>query len=238
MANKPNNSISGFEPDEEQFSSSGEDIFDTALYPNTKEWSERQIEDCLKKNNPRICSIVKKHIYSIPDYALDMEDLFQEARIAFCRALSTYDPDQNAQFHTYAYKCILNALNEKYRAAKASKRMPALPPISFDSVFWESGKEYMGGDNREIYWSTARQENPVEHLCIRKEAVDRVREILRKHFTPDEEYIFYSLALKWATQKELACEMKCSQANISYKYKRIRDRLFGELRDGGFDEMP
>ena len=55
-------------------------------------------------------------------------------------------------------------------------------------------------------------------------------------FRPD--LVFLALAQKQATQNELAQQMGCSQAKISMMFKFIRIRLFYELNQAGFTEMP
>lgn len=213
-------------------------VQDSERYPDTKHWSEQQKNEYLEKNKPLIRSIISR-IRNIPDAALSQEDLFQEAQIAFWLAMDTYNPRKRTLFTTYAHKCMRNAVNEKLRATTASKRKPNTPIIPFDSGFSDSGDEYMGGDNMEVpMTSIAWQAPPVEDQCMRKEVVDCVYKILKERFTPDEQRIFLALAKDQATQNELAKEMNCSQAKISMAYKLVRIRLFYELNQAGFTEMP
>lgn len=234
-----------FEPDEEQFASEGEAIgsagentSDEERYPNTKLWSDQQKSDCLEKSRSLIRSIVSR-IRNIPDAALSQEDLFQEAQVAFWLAMDTYNPKKKVLFTTYAHKCMVNAVNEKLRAAMASKRKPAIPTIPFDSGYSESGEEFIGGDNMEIPSSAiVWQALPVEDQCARNEVLEYVYKLLRTQFTADEQEVFLSLARKQATQNELAGKMGCSQAKISMMYKFVRIRIFYELQKAGFTDMP
>ena len=234
-----------FEPDEEQFASDGDiveivedDIPDSERYPNTKEWNEQQKSDCLERNKSLIRSIVTR-IRNIPDAALSQDDLFQEAQVAFWLAMDTYNPNKKVLFTTYAHKCMRNAVNEKLRATMASKRKPVAPTIPFDSGFSESGEEYMGGDNMEIPLSSiVWQATPVEEQCAKNEILDYVYDLLRNKFTPEERDVFLSLARKQETQNELAKKLGCSQAKVSMMYKFVRIRIFYELQEAGFTDMP
>lgn len=79
---------------------------------------------------------------------------------------------------------------------------------------------------------------PVEEQCAQNEVIECVYKILRAQFTPDEQHVFLSLSQKQATQNELAKELKCSQAKISMMFKFVRIRLYYELNQAGFAEMP
>jgi len=232
-------------PSEDQFTSEEISLasfpkgcLDSERYPDTKNWSEEQKAEYLKKNKPLIRSIISK-IKNIPDAALSQEDLFQEAQVAFWLALNTYDPTKKTLFTTFAHKCMRNAVNEKIRATTASKRKPVVPVIPFDSGTSETGDEYMGGDNMEVPASAmAWQALPVEDQCVQNEVIECVYKILRTQFTPEEQRVFLSLSQKQATQNELAKELHCSQAKISMMFKFVRIRLYYELNKAGFAEMP
>ena len=227
-----------FVPEELPLAPFPDGIQDSERYPDTKHWSESQKAEYLEKNKPLIRSIISR-IRNIPDAALSQDDLFQEAQLAFWLALDTYNPRKRTLFTTYAHKCMRNAVNEKLRATTASKRKPNTPSIPFDSGFSESGDEYVGGDNMEVPISSiACQAPPVEDQCMQNEVLNCAYKILRTQFTPEEQQVFLALAQKQATQNELAQQMGCSQAKISMMFKFIRIRLFYELNQAGFTEMP
>lgn len=55
-------------------------------------------------------------IYSfIIDNHMEIDDYYDIAAIGLCNAAMNYNPEKNAQFHTYAYKCM------KYEVCKAIK---------------------------------------------------------------------------------------------------------------------
>lgn len=233
------------ESEEEQFTSEDlplvpfpDRVDGSERYPDTRKWSEQQKAEYLEKNKSLIRSIVSK-IKNIPDAALSQEDLFQEAQVAFWLAMDTYNPRKKTLFTTYAHKCMRNAVNEKLRATTASKRKPLIPTIPFDSGLLDTGDEYMGGDNMEVPASSVVwQAPPVEDQCIQSEVLACVYKILRTQFTADEQHVFLALSQKQATQIELAQELNCSQAKISMMFKFVRIRLFYELNQAGFTEMP
>lgn len=237
---------SRYGPQDEQFASEVEDDFEVNIddipdderYPDTKKWDDAKKTEFLQKNKSLIHSIVSR-IRNIPDASIGQDDLFQEAQIAFWTAMETYNPRKKTLFTTYAHKCMRNAVNEKLRATNASKRKPIIPTIPFDSGVSESGDELLGGDNMEIPESSVVWQAPaVEDQCVRNEVLQYVYKLLRTRFTPEEQHVFLALSQKQATQNELAQEMNCSQAKISMMFKFIRIRLYYELNEAGFTEMP
>ena len=121
---------------------------DTQLwFPDTKSWSDKEKLDYMNKNMGLIMSLVRKYGNKLPSASVDLEDLKQEAEIAYWIALGNYDPTRGVRFSTYSYKCMSNAINELYRIADADKRRPKNASfVPFDSVVDSDGEARMGGN--------------------------------------------------------------------------------------------
>ena len=207
-----------------------------SLFPNTQSWSEEEKLTYMTQNKGLIVSLVRKYVNNLPSVGTDLEDLEQEARIAFWIALGNYDPSRGVRFSTYAYKCMSNAINELYRIADATKRRPKnVSFVPFDSIVDSEGDEHMGGDNEEGQSLSAMKTISVEDSCIQSELITAIYKILNEVFSEEERFIFLSLAKKEFTQVELADMMHCSQAKISMLNNSIRIRLLYELEAMGFD---
>lgn len=203
-------------------------------HPNTKLWSEEKKAAYLEANTGRIRALVSG-VRNIPDPAISSEDLFQEAQMAFWKAYESYDPERGTLFTTYAYKIMKNAVTKLLRTSGASKRKPVLPPMPFDTVIAEDGSEYVGGDNQIVESSPLGHTGPlVEEHCIQKETVSVVFALLQQMFSEEERKIFLDLSQGYATQVELAKELKCSQAKISMTYRFVKIRLNYELQRLGY----
>lgn len=198
-------------------------------YPNTKEWDERKREDYLEANKKLIQSVVSR-IQVIPDPAIGQDDLIQEAQIAFWDAYDTYDPARHTLFTTYAHKCMKNAINERLRAANASKRRSPLQNIPYDTTISEYGEEVSGGDNMFV----SDQDLSMDEICHQKDILDFIYFILRTKFTEQDRYVFLSLVQREKTQNELSKEFGCSQAKISMIYTFTRISLHYELKKAGY----
>lgn len=74
----------------------------------------------------KVRDIYEKSFRTIQEYSVDFDDLMQAARVAFWRAIKTYDPERNIKLTTYAGKCIENSLKDfrgKYKTAIKMERM-------------------------------------------------------------------------------------------------------------------
>jgi len=206
------------------------------LFPDTHSWSDKEKLDYMTKNKGLIMSLVSKYSRNLPSVGTDIEDLKQEAMIAYWIALKNYDPKRGVRFSTYSYKCMSNAINELYRIADADKRRPKNASlVPYDSVVSNDGEDHMGGDNEDGRSLSSIKSPAVDDLCIQNEMIDAIYMVLNKFFSEEERFIFLSLAKKEYTQMELAKMMHCSQAKISMMNNNIRIRLLYELEIEGFD---
>ena len=74
----------------------------------------------------KVHDIYEKSFRNRQEYSVDFDDLMQAARVAFWRAIKTYDPERNIKLTTYAGKCIENSLKDfrgKYKTATKMERM-------------------------------------------------------------------------------------------------------------------
>lgn len=205
-------------------------------FPNTQSWSDDEKLEYMNRNEGLIMSLVRKYANNLPSVSIDIDDLKQEAKIAYWIALGNYDPSRGVRFSTYVYKCMSNAINELYRIAEADKRRPKnVSFIPFDSIVDNDGEERMGGDNEDGKSLSAMKSLSVEDSCIQGELISAIYKILDEAFSEEERFIFLSLARKEFTQVELSKMMHCSQAKISMLNNDIRIRLLYELSLMGFE---
>ena len=207
------------------------------LFPDTRNWTDDQKIAYMEKHQALIMSLVNQCGNS-QDPAVSREDMAQEARIAFLTSLDTYDNTRGVRFSTFCYKNMKNAINMVHRLTNAAKRKPIRPPIPFDTILDEDGNSQNSGENSLLDEESqpSYHKDSVEALCVKKEIVDTIYQMLNTIFTPTEKEIFLSLSLKRKTQAELAAQYNCSQAKVSTAYKNIRISLQCELRSRGYDD--
>ena len=132
----------------------------------------------------------------------DRDDLRQEARLAFCRAVYTYSPDKGA-FGAYAKAVIKNRLIDLSRLAR-------LPEDPID-------ESVTGGEG----------DDPAAAL-IEREAVEALEKLIRTILSPFEAEVCWLLAQRHSS-KEIAELLGKDLHSIENAVYRIRRKL-GEAR--------
>lgn len=101
---------------------SSEQMFERIALART---NNEEMESLLQDFEPLIFSIARS--YKIDGYAFD--DLSQEARLAFCLAVKSFD-ESRGSFASYASICIKSRLNDISKLSRAKKR--SVTKISID----------------------------------------------------------------------------------------------------------
>ncbi len=112
--------------------------------------------ELLQQYEPLIISQSRRFASSFT--AVTGEDLTQEARLAFYRAVCTYDPGQKevVTFGLYAKVCIRNALVSELRRARSHRRSDSLAGAD---VHRESARSSSAEERREIVLLRSRMES-------------------------------------------------------------------------------
>ena len=76
----------------------------------------------LEKYTPIVRKLVSNYYEKFKNYGFDYDDFYQEAMIAFYRAVSTYDETKNCLFYTYAILCVNRSLMSFSRDISTTKR--------------------------------------------------------------------------------------------------------------------
>lgn len=74
-------------------------------------------ESVLEKYAPLVKSIAARFFLSGGEH----EDLVQEGMVGLCSAIHTYSPDSGANFSTYAYACVRNAVSDAVKKSRGAK---------------------------------------------------------------------------------------------------------------------
>lgn len=205
-------------------------------HPNTKEWSLQEREDFLTANKKLIYSCINPYKFRSQRSMLgvDDEDLFQEASIAMWSAFDKYDPNTEASFATYACTAMMNAIREVLRKQGAHKRKIDATAVSYDAIYQnQDDGDYVTGDNMSVI-NLGPVEESIEDICIRKEMMDIIYDIMNTVFDDREKEIFLSLSMRKKTQTELAEELGYSQSSISLAYKTAKIKLCKGIIDNGY----
>lgn len=107
-----------------------------SLITRSRDGDENAFSDLTSQYRPLIESMSHRFLKKSDDEAFSMDDVMQEATLAFYSAVCTYDMNSQVTFGLYAKICIRNRLVSMQRAfyAKKKKRKPREKTVSQDPV--------------------------------------------------------------------------------------------------------
>ena len=207
-------------------------------HPNTRLWTIDERVAYFEKCKPQLRLMCAKCAIDLRDPSIDTDDLLQEVSVILFRCYDSYDPEKPANFSTYVYKAVRNALVSKVREVSSQKRK-----VARNQTPYETGKrpssddDVMGADNLPLE-NYLEGGNDMEEEILKREKFERLMEVLREslpeaYYEPLLDYLLYHNK----TQKEIAQEIGKSQAMVSHLLTDLSIIVFYLLsRDPLFEE--
>lgn len=172
----------------------------------------------------RVLSEIIKNVENNIDYFLikyknigiDSEDLKSELLIETYKACDRYISSKEISFKTYLSKCLNNKCLKIYRDSRSSKRV-------------------LKNDNEVIYnVSIDKLKEECECLelsckCTEYEEVE-IKMLLDYLDLDKDEKIICNGYIEGYSKSEIACLLKVSNGTVTYKTKKIREKLKKELK--------
>ena len=147
-------------------------------------------------------------------------DLWDDAwQTALLRALETFERDKGRSFVSYASYLVWRELKEISRTPWQRRRLPMAP-------------HRLAGTSRRWAWRVVRHEVPpgVEDLVATRIWYGRVQ-ACAQYLPPGRYRAVWQYVVEGYTPTEIARELKCTQANVSYFLRGIRHTLGPYLRE-------
>ena len=113
------------------------------------------------------------------------EDYVQEAYFGLCKAASTYNPDLQYRFSTYAAKCILDHIYRIFRAMNRKSRKSGLPVISLNEHIINGE----GEEAAELIDMVPDGSENTEERVINKIICDSIRPLIPTYIRMQEEHL-------------------------------------------------
>ena len=110
----------------------------------------------LNKYESLLLSLSKKYSDMCPEPLREDEDFLQEAKIAFFRAIQTYNVEKNITFGAYAKTCIRNKLISCIRTMTSKKRKKSLKNEDKSSYRDVAQESVVFKEQKEIIYSLAQ----------------------------------------------------------------------------------
>ena len=155
---------------------------------------------------PLISSLSSQFYSDDTSANVGMDDLMQEASIAFYNAVLSYTEGKNTTFGLYAKICIRN------RLVSYMRRMCAGIDVKTEDI------------EKLIDSSVAPQADGPLELLISEEEVKTMQENIRSVLT-DYEYSVFSLFVQGTAVSEIASELNAGEKSVHNAISRVRSKL-------------
>lgn len=175
------------------------------LINEVRRGSERAFIELTEKYNTLLISMSRKHFDMCPDTGASYDDFLQEAKLAFYKAIHTYNVEnQSVTFGAYARVCVRNKLISCVRKMNSKKRRK------------QEGK------------TTSDEGMSLQDAVVLKELRERVISLSESFLSPYEKEIF-SLYLMGYKGKELATRLGKDVRSVNNALYRIKAKLKGTV---------
>ena len=137
---------------------------------------------------------------------LDFDDLVQEGSLGLLDAISSFRPDKDVKFSTYAAVCIRNKMLKAVEKASSQKAGALSGSVSLDDL------------------PERADDLTPENIFIGKESLSAVMDDVKKVLSPLERRILFSHlgGLDYGT---IAHNLKISQKSVDNALQRVRRKL-------------
>lgn len=159
-----------------------------------------------------VAVLISRYIPLINKYAfqfskvLDFDDLVQEGSLGLLDAISSFRPDKDVKFSTYAAVCVRNKMLKAVEKASSQKSGGLRGNVSLSEL------------------PERADDLTPENIFIGKESLDAVMDDVKKVLSPLERRILFS-HLGGMDYKTIAQNLKISQKSVDNALQRVRRKL-------------
>lgn len=171
---------------------------------------EQKDEDALKILLKKYSPIIGKIASTYYGVGYDYQDFFQEGRIAFVRAIETFDENANSTFYAYSMTCVRNALISIYRKLKRNTGLDQL----IDNME-EINKTGVAMNTNYVKQMDKflNEKMIIEEALVSKELLSNLEKQCLKYFLLDNDY------------KEVATILGVSPKKVDNALSRCKSKL-------------
>jgi len=171
---------------------------------------EQKDEDALKILLKKYSPIIGKIASTYYGVGYDYQDFFQEGRIAFVRAIETFDENANSTFYAYSMTCVRNALISIYRKLKRNTGLDQLidDMEEINKIGVAVNSNYVKQMDKFL-----NEKMIIEEALVSKELLSNLEKQCLKYFLLDNDY------------KEVATILGVSPKKVDNALSRCKSKL-------------
>lgn len=165
------------------------------------------LEKLMNEYEPMMYSLVKT--FSVNGYTT--EDLMQEARLSFCKAVRKFDTKSENKLSTFVYLVVKRRLNDLNKAQFVVKRRGEVIPITGDE------------ESAPVYEIPSLDPDPLEQVLIEEKRQELGR-ALRGKLTETE----FDIAILFAngySYEDIAKLLNVTKKQVDNALQRVRKKL-------------
>jgi len=167
-------------------------------------------EEALNILVERYSPIIGKIASSYYGVGYDYQDFFQEGRIAFVKAVETFDERVETTFYSYSITCVRNAITSAYRKLKRSS---GLDQLIDDMETIEPSKSVQYHRYAERINNTLSEKMIIEEALVDEGLLSELEKKCLKYFLLDNNY------------KEIATILEISPKVVDNALSRCKSKL-------------
>ena len=152
--------------------------------------------------------------------SISQEDLYQEGRIGFFKAMRDYNPEKQIPFAVFAQRCVRCQFITAIKTLQRLKNQPLNTAYSLDYSVAEEGENYTMLD---ALVSETKDFDP-EYCLLMKENFEYCRQVVEKELTPFDHRIFMAY-VQGKSYQEIAEEIGGTIKMVDNALQRAKRNL-------------
>ena len=185
-----------------------------ALVKQIRNGDEDAFKLLLERHRKMIYKLIYGSSLDAGDYAIDVEEVFQEASLILYRAVFTFEEDKNVKFSSYAYLVLKNRIKNVIR--------------SYYNIYKEEPYSIDSHEHQDYFLSLAIKEDPIRY---HKEQEFRQRLDRFIANLSDQDRQILELRGDELSYKEIASLLHVSTKKIDNRLRILRKRMGKYLND-------
>ena len=184
------------------------------LVKRVRNGDEEAFRILLENHRKMIYSLIYSSSLEMGDYAIDIEEVFQEASLILYQAVFSFEEDKKVKFTSYAYLVLKNRIRNVFR--------------SFYNIYKEETYSIDSHEHQDYFLSLAIKEDPIGY---HKEQEFRQKLNHFMNALPVQDRQILEMRGDKLSYKEISKQLHISTKKIDNRLRVLRKRMGTYLKD-------